>query len=296
MKRIIKYIPFILAFFLVAACEKELDEIDEEYRSNSGSTTYYDVDIDIEGDGSVTGSGTYAYGSIVTLTATPDDGWNFVEWSGDASGTSASISITVYNDMNITATFSEDSQSLIYSDYFTSNQGWEEYTDYSDTNLIMTWISSNYYYLYSEESQYFYTSSSSYNSLGGYDNTEDFTVETDIIPFLDGGDYNAGHVGLCLGDSQDELIIFRINTDNYYSIGYFTSDDGWTEWQEDTYSSAIDSYGHNVLKIIRTGSYLYFYINDTWVFTKYSVYSVPYGFTFYFYYGYFGANYIKIYQ
>jgi hypothetical protein len=48
---------------------------------------------------------TYRYGDIVTLTAVPDTGWVFVNWSGDASGGSAETTVTMDGHKEVTATF-----------------------------------------------------------------------------------------------------------------------------------------------------------------------------------------------
>jgi hypothetical protein len=45
----------------------------------------------------------YPPGDVVTVTATPTSGYEFVNWSGDASGSSPSIQVTMNKDMNITA-------------------------------------------------------------------------------------------------------------------------------------------------------------------------------------------------
>jgi len=47
----------------------------------------------------------YAYGEIVSLTATPDAGYHFSGWSGAASGTSTSTSITMNGNKSVTANF-----------------------------------------------------------------------------------------------------------------------------------------------------------------------------------------------
>jgi uncharacterized repeat protein (TIGR02543 family) len=50
---------------------------------------------------------TYQYGDVVTLSATPDPGWEFANWSGDVSGTDNPIQITITDDMTVTATYVE---------------------------------------------------------------------------------------------------------------------------------------------------------------------------------------------
>jgi plastocyanin len=49
--------------------------------------------------------GTYAEGTDVTATANPYNGYEFDNWSGDASGTSRSISVTMNSNKSITAHF-----------------------------------------------------------------------------------------------------------------------------------------------------------------------------------------------
>lgn len=56
--------------------------------------------------GSVTGGGSYAEGTKVTLTATANDGYHFVEWQDGV--TTATREITVSGDATYTATFAED--------------------------------------------------------------------------------------------------------------------------------------------------------------------------------------------
>jgi uncharacterized repeat protein (TIGR02543 family) len=47
----------------------------------------------------------YASGSSVTVTATPAAGFQFAGWSGDASGTTNPLIVTMTANKNITATF-----------------------------------------------------------------------------------------------------------------------------------------------------------------------------------------------
>ena len=48
---------------------------------------------------------TYHYGDVVTLTATADPGWTFSSWSGDATGVTNPLIITIKDDTSITAEF-----------------------------------------------------------------------------------------------------------------------------------------------------------------------------------------------
>ncbi len=53
--------------------------------------------------------GTYTYeeGTEVELTASPNEGWFFVEWAGDETGTDTTIEITMDHDKEVTAHFEE---------------------------------------------------------------------------------------------------------------------------------------------------------------------------------------------
>lgn len=71
-----------------------------------------DLTIHIVGDGTVTVDPdlpSYAAGMLVTLSAVPDDGAHFAGWSGAASGSTDSISITLTGDTEVTATFATGS-------------------------------------------------------------------------------------------------------------------------------------------------------------------------------------------
>ena len=60
--------------------------------------------------GTVTGSGSYAYGTTATLTATPATGYHFVQWN-DAD-THATRTITVTSNATYTATFAPDTYTI----------------------------------------------------------------------------------------------------------------------------------------------------------------------------------------
>lgn len=54
----------------------------------------------------------YQSGEQVTLTATPDAGWSFSGWSGDATGANNPLTITMNSDKTVLATFTEDAYTL----------------------------------------------------------------------------------------------------------------------------------------------------------------------------------------
>lgn len=59
--------------------------------------------------GTVTGSGTFNYGTSITVTATPNADYSFVNWSenGTVVSTNSQFSFTVESDRNLVATFTE---------------------------------------------------------------------------------------------------------------------------------------------------------------------------------------------
>lgn len=68
----------------------------------------YSLSVDTEGNGSVTpDSGTYTYHDSVTITATAQPGWRFVEWTGDHTGTQNPAIIFMDADKSITARFEQ---------------------------------------------------------------------------------------------------------------------------------------------------------------------------------------------
>ncbi|MBS3816029.1 MAG: hypothetical protein KGY76_00510 [Candidatus Thermoplasmatota archaeon] len=68
----------------------------------------FTLNTDVEGNGTVElepDQTEYVEGSEVNLTAMPDDGNQFVEWTGDYQGTDKNVTITMDSDKNITAHF-----------------------------------------------------------------------------------------------------------------------------------------------------------------------------------------------
>jgi uncharacterized repeat protein (TIGR02543 family) len=55
---------------------------------------------------------TYAYGQVVQLTATPDPGWSFANWTGDATGSSNPVSVTMNGNKAVTANYTQNNYTL----------------------------------------------------------------------------------------------------------------------------------------------------------------------------------------
>lgn len=76
------------------------------FREDTLITTYIlATDASPSEGGSVEGGGVYSDGSVVPVTAIPAAGYTFVSWSGDVTGTSSSLNITMDRDKTVTANF-----------------------------------------------------------------------------------------------------------------------------------------------------------------------------------------------
>lgn len=68
----------------------------------------YDLDINVVGNGTVNikpNKTNYTYGSVVNLTAIPDKGWDFKNWTGNINCNDNPFFVTIDNDKNIIAIF-----------------------------------------------------------------------------------------------------------------------------------------------------------------------------------------------
>jgi hypothetical protein len=114
-KKILKFYSILLVFGLVvfSACSEITgsdDEGDGDDGENGDETVEYalSVSTDPSEGGSVDPSeGTYEEGEEVEVTATPADGWEFVEWTGDISSTDNPLSFSIEDSTEITANFSD---------------------------------------------------------------------------------------------------------------------------------------------------------------------------------------------
>ena len=111
---------FIISSILIlVSCSKDSDGTSEvnlgsSYSSYSGygntqtaAATQYSLTVTAGSGGSVsTSGGTYDDGTIVTITATPNDGYEFIGWNGSDSS-NATIDITINSNTTLEALFSE---------------------------------------------------------------------------------------------------------------------------------------------------------------------------------------------
>lgn len=68
----------------------------------------YTLTVNVGGSGSVTldpAGGVYNSGTLVTLTAIPDPGWQFGSWAGDADGSQNPVEIIMDEDKTVSASF-----------------------------------------------------------------------------------------------------------------------------------------------------------------------------------------------
>jgi hypothetical protein len=68
----------------------------------------YEVTVGVSGQGSVTPpSASYLSNTLVTLSATPADGWIFGQWTGDLTSTANPLAFRLTDNQNITAVFGQ---------------------------------------------------------------------------------------------------------------------------------------------------------------------------------------------
>ncbi len=81
----------------------------------------YNLTVNTQGNGSFSinpSGGTYPSGSVVTITATPDQGWQFDHWTGDLSGNTNPAQITMDANKTVTAVFTQIQQTYAPDDNF----------------------------------------------------------------------------------------------------------------------------------------------------------------------------------
>ena len=91
------------------------------------SQLQYTLNVSTIGDGSVTVNPLktlYDFNEVVQLTASPNSGWTFSNWSGDLNGSNNPINLTMNGNKSVTAGFSQPVVSGIWEDFnsFTVDQ------------------------------------------------------------------------------------------------------------------------------------------------------------------------------
>ena len=108
-----KLLLVLSIFLLIYACGKDSDAgppPSSDSSNNSASTTVekFDLAVSASEGGSVdTSGGSYNSNSSVTIKATPANGYEFTGWSGNVTGSTNPLTLTVNGNKNITANFAE---------------------------------------------------------------------------------------------------------------------------------------------------------------------------------------------
>jgi hypothetical protein len=94
---------------------------DQTYKAQFNTTVnQYTITVNTE-NGTVTGAGTYDYGTNVTLTATPNTGYKFVNWTkeGVEVSTDAEYIFTATEDVELVANFEKETYiRTVRADYY----------------------------------------------------------------------------------------------------------------------------------------------------------------------------------
>jgi len=100
----------------------------------TGNSDQYTLTTTATAGGSVTPGGTYNEGTVVSVIYHHDEGYQFDGWSGDASGTTNPLSVTMDSDKSIAANFSVSTDTWIKVDSHDplvtiAGSGYDSYTD-----------------------------------------------------------------------------------------------------------------------------------------------------------------------
>ncbi len=97
------YHLFVLLYIIIFSCSK--GDSDSSNQIEPTPVVTYEVSISSSEGGSVnTQSGTYNAGTVLNITATPSNGYEFIGWTG-SNETSMEITITVNSNIQLTANF-----------------------------------------------------------------------------------------------------------------------------------------------------------------------------------------------
>ena len=124
MKKLLYSLTFTLtAFLILYSCSAEEEDntpppsIIQTPEPETPATTQYTLTVTAGEGGSVTNGGTFDEGTEVTITATPNEGYEFVGWEG-SDNDSSSLTLTLNSNNNIQAIFQKIYFSINYDQIF----------------------------------------------------------------------------------------------------------------------------------------------------------------------------------
>ena len=123
MKKLLYTFAFTLtAFLILYSCSAEEEDttpppsIIQTPEPEPPAPTQYTLEVTAGEGGSVsTEGGTFDEGTEVTITATPNEGYEFVGWEGSDSD-SSSLTVTLNSSINVQALFEQVSISDLFSE------------------------------------------------------------------------------------------------------------------------------------------------------------------------------------
>ena len=100
MKNLLSFTLILIAFILTQRCSSDLEELESTARNQ------YKLTVTVGEGGSVSpnANGTYDEGVAITLTATPDEGYEFVRWEG-SDETERELVISINSNITLNAIF-----------------------------------------------------------------------------------------------------------------------------------------------------------------------------------------------
>lgn len=101
----INRIPLVIFIFLCLGCSKNDSAISDENK-NSTELEQFTLEVVANEGGTVSSSGgIYALGATINVIAVPDEGYNFISWSGDIDAFDSNVTLTMTQDFYIEANF-----------------------------------------------------------------------------------------------------------------------------------------------------------------------------------------------
>ena len=119
-------------FDIVIDPDNHIPEIDESNNSSTKSTVIvasHDLTVNVGPNGTAepSGSTTHLSGTTIAIEAIPELGYEFSEWTGDLPSFDNPLTITMDQDLNITANFSPSAHVLfVDSNYNATTPDWQD--------------------------------------------------------------------------------------------------------------------------------------------------------------------------